>query len=147
MIELQEAEAINLESNIDRYCTSTLLLSLCRLGMERVVDAWNNHSIPSKGIPNELASCNWDPIVDENRFPPSEIASAMYTQELGTSLHQFCSFASSPFQTEEKEKEVEIQFSRLIPDMGCLLNSAMNNQYSPMQNALLTLINITKHNL
>lgn len=46
LINLTDQELLDMDCNISRYCVSNLTGQLCRLGMNRLVDAWNEHRIP-----------------------------------------------------------------------------------------------------
>lgn len=37
---------IDLDDDIVKYCVSSLLLNLCRIGLKTVVESWNAHPIP-----------------------------------------------------------------------------------------------------
>lgn len=54
IVEMDDQRVINMESYVERSCTSYILRRICMVGLRRMVDAWNSHTIPKKGIPNVL---------------------------------------------------------------------------------------------
>ena len=45
MVTLTDEDALDMEDPITRYCSSSLLLKLSDIGIPRVVDTWNEHTI------------------------------------------------------------------------------------------------------
>ena len=48
LIEMEQEATLNMDDDIDRFCASSLLLRLAPIGLSRVVQAWNFHSVPGK---------------------------------------------------------------------------------------------------
>ncbi|XP_013421241.1 uncharacterized protein LOC106181414 [Lingula anatina] len=145
MIELVETEKISLDNNVHRYCMSTLLVSLCSIGVQRVVDAWNEHRIPGKGVPNEIASREaWAPVADPQRFPSKEVAAERYRARTGTTLKEFSHFARDPFPSPTERDAVQTAFNSSFPDLNQLCNSVCSGHFVPFQDALLKFIELTE---
>ena len=60
---------INMDCPVTKFAVSTVLIRVCRVGINRMIAAWNSHPIPGRGIPNQLqiGAFNTSPI------HPSEI--------------------------------------------------------------------------
>lgn len=46
--------SLDIESDMVKYCVSTVIQAVAHVGMQRMISAWNAHSIPRCGIPNVL---------------------------------------------------------------------------------------------
>ena len=47
-------ELINMSCPVTKFCVSHVLGRVCQVGMNRMVQAWNSHPIPRRGVPNTL---------------------------------------------------------------------------------------------
>ena len=47
-----------MDLHIDKFCVGYVVRSLVNIGIERFKNSWNNHRIPKKGVPIELAEAN-----------------------------------------------------------------------------------------
>ena len=54
IVLMDDERTINMDSSADKYCVSIVLRRVCAVGLRRMVNAWNSHTIPRKGIPNVL---------------------------------------------------------------------------------------------
>ena len=55
---MDQQGAVNMEDETTKFCVSHVLQQVCFVGMMRMTEAWNNHHITRKGIPNALHACN-----------------------------------------------------------------------------------------
>ena len=46
LVQLIDQEALDLDDQLSRYCTSNLSCQVSNVGMQRAVQAWNAHRIP-----------------------------------------------------------------------------------------------------
>ncbi|KAL2081070.1 hypothetical protein ACEWY4_022923 [Coilia grayii] len=146
LIQLTDQELLDMDCNISRYCVSNLTRHLSEIGMRRVIDAWNAHRIPGKGIPNQLAKDGSLKKVPEGLLPHAAEAADLYQKEVGHSLTRVSGFGTDPLQLDEKFS-VERLFAETYPDMAILYNSVVNKDFKPFQGALGHLINITKSHI
>lgn len=51
--EMEEAGDINMDDTCDRFCTSWVAIRVARVGVQRQVQAWNNHTIRGKNKHNK----------------------------------------------------------------------------------------------
>ncbi|XP_076120765.1 uncharacterized protein LOC143101347, partial [Alosa pseudoharengus] len=145
LIHLLDQEMIYMDDNITRYCVSNLTSEVCKIGIERLAQAWNAHRIPGKGKPNNLAAGDCPKKIAPELLPHASQAADFYQQDVGSSLTRTPCFAMDPFSTDEDKILAEDRFAEYCPDITILYDSVVNHDYGPFQNALLSLINITQH--
>ena len=46
LVKLIEAEDVDLEDEVTKFCLSNLTIQLAELGIHQVVESWNAHQIP-----------------------------------------------------------------------------------------------------
>ncbi|KAK5851422.1 hypothetical protein PBY51_002217 [Eleginops maclovinus] len=68
LIQMTDNEELDMEDNLTRYCVSSLTCQMARIGMENVVNTWNAHRIPGKGIPNQLCGQGYPAKIHQNFF-------------------------------------------------------------------------------
>lgn len=78
---------------------STVLCQVCEVGMWRMINAWNNHPIPHRGIPNELQcqAFNTSPI-QSAEIPLASNAVTLYRGQ-GGRLRDPAAFGSDPLES------------------------------------------------
>ncbi|XP_065125914.1 uncharacterized protein [Paramisgurnus dabryanus] len=143
LIQLTDQEMIDIEDNTTRYCVSNLACQMASVGVKRVVDSWNAHRIPGKGVPNVLGEGGCFKKIHEDLLPNSTVAANMYLQEMGSALTTPTTYGVCPFQTEEECTYAEQYFNEQFSDLSILYNDVINNNYRVFQEAVMSLINIT----
>ncbi|KAF4118127.1 hypothetical protein G5714_000178 [Onychostoma macrolepis] len=144
LVELVDQELLDMEDNLVRYCVSSFTCQLCHLGISRVVQAWNEHRIPGKGIPNVLAEGGCLKKISEELLPHANEAAELYEAELGSSLTRHSVFGRDPFSSGRQRACVEHHFAELHPDIEICYNKTVNGDFSYFKLALLDLIETTK---
>ena len=51
---MNDQQLIDMNCPITKFCVSTVLCRVCKIGMDRMILAWNSHPIPRRGVPNTL---------------------------------------------------------------------------------------------
>ena len=99
VVVMDEQRQINMDDDIEKYCVSFVLRSVCSVGLNRMIEAWNNHSIPGKGVPNTLQASNdaTNPINPAD-IPTTSAAVSAYRQQ-GGSLSDPAEFGEDPLAT------------------------------------------------
>ncbi|XP_026122138.1 uncharacterized protein LOC113105304 [Carassius auratus] len=143
LIQLTDQEIIDMEDPTIRFCVSNLACQIARIGVGRVVDSWNAHRIPGRGVPNALGEGGCFKKINEDLLPNATVAANMYLGEMGSSLTTPTMFGIYPFLTEEDCACAEQSFIEEFPDLTVLYNSIINNDYRKFQEAVMCLINIT----
>ncbi|XP_060755373.1 uncharacterized protein LOC132866575 [Neoarius graeffei] len=147
LLQLVDQEVLDMDDSLVRYCVSCLTGQLCQIGLTRVVESWNAHRIPGKGIPNDLAGSGCPKKIPQELLPHSVEAAELYRQQLGSSLTPQSTFGVDPFLTEQEKVLSESQFADKYPDISELLSRAVNNDFEPYKEALLFLIATTRRNV
>ncbi|KAG1955218.1 hypothetical protein F2P79_009093 [Pimephales promelas] len=76
LIQLTDQEMIDMEEPTTRYCVSDLTCQIGRIGVGRVVDSWNAHRIPGRGVSNSLGEGGCFRKLSEDLLPNSIVAAA-----------------------------------------------------------------------
>ncbi|KAK2823153.1 hypothetical protein Q7C36_019753 [Tachysurus vachellii] len=130
LLQLVDQEEIYLNISVVRYCVSNLTGQLCQIGLTGLVESWNAHRIPGKGVPNDLAGCGCPKKIPQELLPHSVDAADLYSQQLGSSLATHSTFGN--------------QFAEQYSDISDLFSRAVNNDLAPYKQALLCLITTTQ---
>ncbi|XP_073688666.1 uncharacterized protein [Garra rufa] len=144
LIQLTDQEVLDMEDPISRYCVSELVCQMGRIGVERVVNSWNAHRIPGRGVPNALGEGGCFKKISEDLLPNSTAAANLYFEEMGSSLTTPTTFGIYPFSTEEDCAHAEQSFIEQFPDLPILYNSVAHNNYRNFQEAVMCLIDVTR---
>ena len=76
--------------------------------------------------------------------PTAETAATLYQEEYRTELTQPYPYGRYPFPNEDQRGRCDSEFRELVPNLGVLLDETINKNSKPFQNALQTLIQITR---
>ncbi|KAI7793865.1 uncharacterized protein LOC130545384 [Triplophysa rosa] len=144
LVQLQDQEAIDMEDNLVRFCTSNLTCQMCQIGINRFVNSWNAHRIPGKGIPNYLTGSGTPRKITIDLLPDATVAADMYDRDMGSSLTRISSFGSDPFLSEVDRVRAEQHFAQYYPHLSVVFDSAVNYNYGPFKDALICLIDVTR---
>ncbi|XP_076846835.1 uncharacterized protein LOC143491565 [Brachyhypopomus gauderio] len=147
LLQLVDQEELDMNDSLVRYCVSNLTGRLCEIGVKRLVESWNAHYIPGKGIPNDLARQGCPKKIPLELLPHSAEAADLYNQQLGSSLTPHSTFGVDPFSSEQDKITVESQFAEQYSDISELFSRAVNNDFAPYKQALLCLITTTQRNV
>ncbi|KAK0144061.1 hypothetical protein N1851_017601 [Merluccius polli] len=106
LVQMTDQEELDMEDNLTKFCVSTLSLQVAGIGMQNVVESWNAHRIPGKGIPNDLCGQRCPSKVAEHLLPLGNVAADLYEQEVGggATLRRESPFATDPFPSVESRQ-------------------------------------------
>ncbi|XP_062331322.1 uncharacterized protein LOC134031631 [Osmerus eperlanus] len=144
LVNLLDQERINMEDSTVRFCVSNLTCQIASIGINRVVDSWNAHRIPGRGVPNILAPHGCVKKVTEDLLPCASSAADLYEADTRSSLTRSSTFGIYPFGNAEEQAQVERHFEEQFPDMTVMYDNVINNTYTPFQDALMHLIHLTQ---
>ncbi|CAM4598533.1 unnamed protein product [Leuciscus chuanchicus] len=143
LVQLMDQEVLDMEDMMSKFCVSSLTCQLARLGIDRVVQAWNAHRIPGKGIPSYLAREGCPKRISTDLLPEASVAADWYEQEVG-SLTRVSHFGTNPFQSAQDQETAEREFALQWPDVTVMLDNAVNNQPEDFKSGLQGLIDLTR---
>ncbi|XP_030589956.1 uncharacterized protein LOC115783319 isoform X2 [Archocentrus centrarchus] len=143
LVQLVDMEELDMEDSTSKYCVSNLTCQMARIGITNVVEAWNAHRIPGKGIPNELAKGGCPAKIAEELLPNGAAAADLYQQEVGSALKRDSIFGLEPFSSEEAKQWTETEFGSHF-DLFSLYQNVVHHNYGPFKDAVRFLIDITR---
>ncbi|XP_060782698.1 uncharacterized protein LOC132889896 [Neoarius graeffei] len=125
LLQLVDQEVLDMDDSLVRYCVSCLTGQLCQIGLTRVVESWNAHRIPGKGIPNDLAGSGCPKKIPQELLPHSVEAAELYRQQLGSSLTPQSTFGVDPFLTEQEKVLAEVSLqTNILTFLNCSLEQS-----------------------
>ena len=81
---LEEQNRINMDDPATKLGVSTVLGQVCKVGMTRMVEAWNCHPIPRRGTPNLLQTAVYNTaVIHAAEIPSPSAAVESYRQQGG----------------------------------------------------------------
>ncbi len=138
-------DAIDLEDPVTKYCVSSVASSLSKIGMTAVVNSWNSHSIPGKGVPDILFrnTCHTSPVT-QAELPASTVVAANYRADGGT-IRDNSIFGYDPLHRYiNLFRRRDELFNQNFSDFTGLYDFTVNCNNLPLQNAVLCYIDITE---
>lgn len=102
-------------------------------------------AVVGKGIPNNLAKGGCPAKISEELLPQASVVADMYQQDVGSCLTRTSTFGTDPFSCEEDRSQAEEEFADHFPDITQCFDQAANYDFTPFKEAILHLINVTRH--
>ena len=144
IIQMDELRMVNMEDDVDKFCVSYVLRKVCLVGLQRFIEAWNNHPVPHKGIPNSLqASRNGTTAISPVDIPSKVDAVAAYRQQ-GGSLTDPGEFGEDPLQASAHLQARREDIWKLrCGTCDDLYTTFMQGNNNDLQDAILKFIEVT----
>lgn len=83
--------------------------------------------------------------ISEELLPQASVVADMYQQDVGSCLTRTSTFGTDPFTCEEDKARAEQDFAERYPDITLCLDQAVNHDFTPFKEAILHLMNVTRH--
>lgn len=142
---MDDCQSINMDCPITKFCVSTVLCQICEVGMLRMVNAWNSHPIPHRGIPNDLqlGAFHTSPLQPAEIPFPSD-AVAQYRNQ-GGHLRDPTAFGIDPLNHDPGLlRERERRWGQKCGmDVDQMFSAIISGSDSVLENAVMDFIQIT----
>ena len=145
IVSMDQQRAVNMDDETTKFCVSYVLQQVCSVGMIRMIEAWNNHHIARKGIPNSLhaSNCRINHI-HSLEVPIGNEAIEEYRRQGGsiTDPHDFGEdpLASDPTLLQQRQQVWEHRLGMSYSDVYSQL---MTGNDQVLRDAVLKFIDIT----
>lgn len=142
--KMADDEEIHMQDPVTKFCVSKFSMACCDVGFQQVVASWNAHTIPQKGIPDNLFNQYLSSrSVHHSLLPIGEEAAFQYAQD-GGRLTLPVQYGVDPLDNYPHLKiQREITFSNYFPSFHHIMYSLVNGDSSSFHDGLLTLVNLT----
>lgn len=144
--DMDNDEEIDLGSNLVKFCVSAVTQEVAKVGMKRMIMAWNAHSLPHRGIPNVLQHERPGTIATINvQLPSTRDAVDMYRQQGGI-LTDPSEFGTDPLENDtQKIDQREQEFHNNAMSFEDIFSNVISDNDVPFREAILLYIDITVH--
>ena len=146
VIAMDEQRQINMDDGTEKYCVSYVLRNVCTVGLTRMIEAWNNHNIPQKGVPNTLQANNdGTNAINPADIPTASAAVSAYRRQ-GGSLTDPAEFGEDPLADDASlcRRRDDLWLSR-CGGLNCsdIYSAVMCGNTWHLKNAILKFIEVT----
>ena len=146
LTDMDNEEEIDLGSNLVKFCVSVVTQEVAKVGMSRMIMAWNAHALPHRGIPDVLQHERQGTIVvNTTDIPTTEDAVDMYRQQSGV-LTDPSEFGADPLENDVvKMAQREQEFRNTAMSFDDIFTNVVSGNDIPFRQAILLFIDITDH--
>ena len=146
LTDMDNEEEIDLGSNSVKFCVSIVTQEVAKVGMNRMIMAWNAHALPHRGIPNVLQHERRGTIaVNATDIPTTEDAVDMYRQQSGV-LTDPSEFGTDPLENDiQKIDQREQEFRSNAMSVEDIFTNVISGNDVPFRQAILLYIDITDY--
>ena len=128
-----------------QFCVSSVLQVVCDVGMRRMIDAWNSHPIPLRGVPNQLQEVAFHTaLIHPAEVPGTEAAIDTYRRQ-GGRIREPGPFGEDPLEGDPilVQQRQEMWTRRCGISVETTFSELVSSNPQPPQNAILKYIEIT----
>ncbi|KAL1252276.1 hypothetical protein QQF64_020072 [Cirrhinus molitorella] len=93
------------------------------------------------GLQEKGYQTHWLKVDFQQRFQRNSVVADMYQQDVGSCL----TFGTDPVTCEEDKARAEQDLAERYPDITLCLDQAVNHDFTPFKEAILHLMNVTRH--
>ena len=139
VVAMDDQGEINMDNDTEKFCVSYVLRNVCSVGLKRMISAWNNHSIPHKGIPNALQASRSATHV----LNPADIPTISSYRQQGGSLMEFGNdpLASNAFLCQRRQEIWQLRCAGLT--FEDIYGAVMCGNTGHLKTAILKFIEVT----
>uniref|UniRef100_A0A1X7V173 Integrase core domain-containing protein n=1 Tax=Amphimedon queenslandica TaxID=400682 RepID=A0A1X7V173_AMPQE len=144
LISLVDDGYLDMGDETTKFCVSFITCRVVHAGIERFVDAWNEHSIPRLGVPNEIAEYDdYITVLPQDQIPSVEDATEYYESQ-GGHLRIQSNFGVDPLaaRLDLILLRDQLLFNRLPSNADMFSDVVSGNGYL-LQTAILECIEVT----
>ncbi|KAL9965196.1 hypothetical protein ACROYT_G028964 [Oculina patagonica] len=138
------SDILDMEDGITKFSVSWVTLRVCHAGCGLVIESWNAHSVPGKGVPNEMQAANNMTVkVPPELLPTTSEAVELYEQQ-GGHLTVWPEFGKDPLSSEVHLSSARLkQFQSHFPEFATMFHGVVNKNPTMFQNAILLFRDLT----
>ena len=145
VITMEEQGRINMGSPTVKFCVSTVLQSVSKVGLKRMIEAWNNHLVLRGGIPNQLQTAAYNTsCIHPSEIPEAATAVQQYRQQ-GGSITDPHPVGEDPLASDlalvQQQQEEWTTRCGMSPEQ--VFTQLMSGNTQGLEDAIITLIDIT----
>ena len=146
LTDMDNEEEIDLDSSLVKFCVSTVTQEVAKVGMNRMIMAWNAHALPHRGIPNLLQHERPGTIATTNiHLPSTGDAVGMYRQQGGV-LTDPSPYGTDPLENDtQKMDQRRLEFQSNAMTFEDIFTNVISGNDVPFRRAILLYIHITDH--
>ena len=110
-----------------------------------MIHAWNNHSVPRKGIPNSLALNSCTNPIQLSKIPTTASAVSEYRQQ-GGSITDPSELGEDPLRNDDvlSRQREQLWLARCGTNISDIYTDLMVGNSQPLQNCIIKFIEITE---
>ena len=145
MTSMEDQQSIDMSCPVTKFCVSTVLCRVCKIGMDRMVLAWNTHPIPGRGIPSTLQMqiFHTSPI-HPAELPQCSSAVSEYRQQ-GGRLTDPTNPGNDPLQGDDvlfRQRE-QLWLTECAMDVDDIFSETISGNTSVLENAIISYRDLT----
>ena len=138
IVSLNDQGIINMDCPVTRYAVSVVLMRVCKVGMTRMILAWNSHLIPRRGVPNSgQIDGQGTATIHPSEVPEVTVAAERYRMQGGRLTE------SSIFEDASLEAERGERWSRECGKVEDIFSALISGNSDSLEDAILAYIRIT----
>ena len=142
---MDDTRLVNMDDELHKFCVSYVLQKCCLVGLERMIQAWNNHSVPRKGIPNTLALNDGTNPIHLSEIPMSDMAVSEYRHQ-GGSITDPTEFGEDPLRDDLVllRRREQLWVTRCGATISVIYTDLMAGNSQPLQDSIMKFIEVTQ---
>lgn len=145
VVSMDHRQLIDMNCPVTTFCVSKVLCKVCKIGMDRMVVAWNSHPIPRRGVPNALQiQANHTAPINPSEIPQCSSAVSEYTQQ-GGRLTDPRNPGTDPLEGNDAlcSQREQLWLVQCGMDVNDIFSETISGNASVLENAITSYIQLT----